>query len=132
MRDGLSNHIRWRWYRTGLEALGQPDCGCTTLEYLTPKIGDLAVRDQRTLPFLESLLRDIRLSTQEVVRGARSLGCSISRVRSQLGQEYSGASRFPKIGYRLRKLNDDVNPIVGGHFANHCTLFLFQVYFVYE
>jgi hypothetical protein len=43
MRDGLSNHIRWRRYGKGLEPLGQPDCGSITLENLNPKIGDFSL-----------------------------------------------------------------------------------------
>jgi hypothetical protein len=58
---------------------------------------------------------------------------SALRVRSQLGRVYSGGSRFPKIGYRLRKLDDDLSLFQGGgHLANHCTLFLFLVHFVYK
>jgi hypothetical protein len=40
MRDGLSNHIRWRRYGKGLEPQGQPNCGFIgfiTLENLNPK-----------------------------------------------------------------------------------------------
>jgi hypothetical protein len=53
-------------------------------------------------------------------------------VSIRIGQNASGARRFPKIEYRFRKLNHDVNPIqMSGHFANHSTFFLFQVRFVY-
>src|SRR5580704_10705284 len=44
----------------------------------------------------------------------KAWSCSVSGLRSQLGREYSGARRFPKIGYRLGKLNDDVNPYPSG------------------
>jgi hypothetical protein len=43
MRDGLSNHIRLRWYGTGLEAHGQPDCGSIAQENLSFRIADLSL-----------------------------------------------------------------------------------------